>query len=153
MPKNKSTEKLKYYLRGARYWRQKADYLSEKIMYLRSRAEKSTTTYSDVPMSGGFSDHRQAVMDEMMDKEKKYTEMVKKCNERIQEIQYLIDCLKKYEERAVCELYYIYGENWQDVALKLNYSQSAVFKIHGEALVHLLEIHKQIVDKSGKALF
>lgn len=158
MPKEKKpTDKLKHYLRGAWYWTQKKDMLLDKIAVLRSKAEKITTTYSDVPAFGGFQDHRQAVMDEMVDTQKKYAEAVQECDDRIHEIQFFISQLDGYEqdyqERIVLEHRYLCFENWQDIAIKLNYHERAIYKIHGRALLHLLEIHKQIIANGGKALF
>lgn len=154
MPKEKkATEALKHYLRGAKHWRKEANFLSDEIMKLRSSCEKMTTTYSDVPTFGGFDDHRQELIAEMVDKEKEYREKMKKCNERLQEIQLFIDNLYKYEEREICELLYIYMYDWQTVALKMNYSKRRIEQFHGDALLNLLEIHKKIIENGGKPLF
>jgi hypothetical protein len=77
MPKEKkSTDRLKHYLRSAWYWQKKKELLSDKIEVLRSRAEKITTSYQDVPSFGGYADHRQAVIDEMVDTQAKYKKAV-----------------------------------------------------------------------------
>lgn len=156
--KNKrSTERLKHYLRGAWYWKNKKDLLLDKIEVLRSRAEKITTSYQDVPTFGGFADHRQALIDEMVDMQAKYAEAVKTCEEKEKEIQFFIESLdgypQDYQERIILEYRYIYSENWQDIALRLNYSERMIYKLHGRALLHLLEIHRKIVENGGKALF
>lgn len=158
MPKGKkTTDKLKHYLRGAWYWTKKKDMLSDKITVLRSRAEKMTTTYSDVPVVGGFSDHRQAMIDEIIDTERKYAKAKQECEKKLQEIQFFINCLDGYEqdyqERLVLEYRYIHFTNWQDIAYKLNYHERAIYKVHGRALLHLLEVHKKIIEKGGKPLF
>ena len=149
----KETKALKYYLRGAKHWRNEANFLSDEIIRLRSRCEKMTTTYSDTPSFGGFEDHRQQVIAEMVDKQREYQDKIKKCNDRIQEIQLFIDNLYKYEEREVCELLYVYMYDWQTVALKMNYSKRRIEQFHGDALLNLLKIHKQIIDNGGKPLF
>ena len=153
----KSTDKLKHYLRSAWYWAKKKDLLSAKIMVLRSRAEKMTTTFSDVPASGGFADHRQAVIDEIIDTERKYAEARLECEQKLQEIQFFINCLDGYEqdyqERLVLEYRYIHFTNWQDIAYKLNYHERAIYKVHGRALLHLLEVHKKIIEQGHKKLF
>lgn len=158
MPKEaKATEKLKNYLNGAWYWKHKKDYYAEKVLRLRSKAEKVTTTYSDAPTFGGFEDHRQAVMDEMMEKEKKYKKALEMCNKKLDEIRMLINGLEGYkywyQDRIVLEMRYLHFENWQDIALKLNYEERQIYRIHGRALLHLLDVHKKIVETSGKALF
>ena len=75
----KLTEALKHFLLGARYWREEADILSEEIMRLRSICEKMTSTFSDTPPAmDGYTDHRQQKYDELIDKQNKYEEKVKK---------------------------------------------------------------------------
>ena len=154
MPKEKkSTDRLKHYLRGAWYWQKKKDFLSEKILMLRSKAEKITTTFSDTPSFGGFDDHRQAVIAEMVDTEKKYETAMKECADRLQEIEFFIGLLHDYQEKLVLQYRYLYYENWQDIAMRLNYSEPMLYKLHGRALLHLLEVHKRIIENSGKKLF
>lgn len=154
MSKDKITDELKHYLRGARHWRKEANFLSDEIMRLRSECEKMTSTFSDTPPAlDGYTDHRQQKYDEMIDKQKEYAEKVRKCNERLQEIQLFIDNLYDYNEREVCQLYYILMHDWQSVALKLHYSKRRIEQIHGTALLNLLEIHKKIIKNGGKPLF
>ena len=149
----KVTDKLKHYLNSAKYWSDKKDYLSNKIERLRSRAEKITTSYSDVPTFGSYEDHRQAVIADMVDTEQKYKEAVKESKNRLQEIEFFISCLENYNERSALERHYIYFENWQDVALQLHFTERHIHNIHGDALMHLLEIHKKIVENGSKPLF
>lgn len=153
----KPTERLKHYLRSVWYWKNKKDLLSEKIEVLRSRAEKITTSYQDVPTFGGFADHRQAVIDEMVDTQAKYTKAVQECDEKIKEIQFFIGSLdgypQDYQERIILEYRYVYFENWQDIALRLNYSERMIYKLHGRALLHLLEVHKKMIANGGRELF
>ena len=158
MPKEKkSTDRLKHYLRSAWYWQKKKELLSDKIEILRSRAEKITTSYQYVPSFGGYADHRQAVIDEMVDTQEKYKKAVAECDRRKDEIQFFIDGLdgypQDYQERIILEYRYIYCENWQDIAMRLNYSEPMLYKLHGTALLHLLEVHKRIVENNGKKLF
>ena len=158
MPKeSKQTERLKKYLKSAWYWDKKKDYLSEKILKLRSRAEKITTTYSDAPSFGGFEDHRQAIIAEMVDTQRKYETAIRECNIKFAELRFFIGQLESYKEGyqecLVMEMRYLCFENWQDIALKLNYSEQMIYYIHGKALLHLLEIHKKIIEFGGKELF
>ena len=149
----KPTKRLKYYLGSAFYWHNKKEYLSEKILELRSQAEKDTSTIQDVPIFGGYLDHRQDIMDEMMDKQKEYREAVRLCKEKLAEIQLFIDSLDSYKERTVMEFRYIYFLEWMDIAIRLNYSIQNVNKIHSDALLHLLKKHEEIIEKSGRRLF
>ena len=149
----KSIDRLKHYLKSAWYWKNKRDYYSEKILRLRSQAEKITTTFSDVPTFGSFADHRQAVIAEMVDTQKKYETAVQECKKKLAEIRLLINSLEDYQESLVLEMRYLCFENWQDIALKLNYEERQIYRIHGRALLHLLESHKKIIENGGKPLF
>ena len=151
--RNKEIPKLKYYLKSAWYWQKKKDKLSEEILKLRSRAEKVTTTFSDAPSFGGYEDHRQSVIAEMVDKQNLYKSAKGEYDDKLKEIQLFIDQLDDYQERIVLDYRYIWFENWQDIAYKLNYTERQVYKIHGRALLHLLEIHRKMINVGGKELF
>lgn len=149
----KQTEALKKYLKSAWYWQNKKDFLLEKIKRLRSQAEKMTTSFQDVPVIGGFDDHRQAVIVEIIDTQHQYERAVHECKKRLAELRYFISLLEDYQEMLVLEMRYLHYENWQDIAYKLNYSEQMIYKIHGRALLHLLEVHKKIITASGFALY
>lgn len=152
--KSKVTDKLKHYLNSARYWSEKKDYLSTRIERLRSRAEKTTSAFQDVPaFSGSFDDYRQTVIADMIDTERKYKDAVAECKKKLQEIEFFIGCLEDYNERSALERHYVYMENWQDVALQLHYTERQIHNIHGDALMHLLDIHKKFIENGGKPLF
>ena len=153
MKKEKPTEKLKHYLKSGWYWKNKRDYLSEKILALRSRAEKITTSFTDVPTFGSYEDHRQAIIAEMIDTEKKYENAMLECRKKVEELQFFIDSLDDYQEMLVLEMRYLHFENWQDIALKLNYEERQVYRIHGKGLLHLLGVHKKIIENGGRKLF
>ena len=149
---DKPTQRLKHYLKSAWYWQKKKDLLSDKIQVLRSKAEKITTSYSDAPTFGGFDDHRQAVIAEMVDTQKKYAEAMQECQKNLSDIQFFIGSLEDYQERIVLEYRYIYFYNWLDIAIRLDYSIQNVTKIHGRALVNLLAVHQKMIE-NGKGLF
>ena len=149
----KQTEKVKHYLNGAWYYQKKADFLEEKIRVLRARAQKMTTSFQDVPTFGGFADHRQQVIAEMVDTEREYRKMTQQCRNKKQEIEYLISLVGDHQEALVLEMRYLYYENWQTIALKLNYDVRSIYRIHGKALLSLIAIHKRIIEASGKRLF
>lgn len=149
----KITAKAQHYLWSAWYYQKKADFLNEKIMVLRAKATKITTSYQDVPTFGGFEDHRQQVIAEMVDTEREYRKMIQQCRNKLQEISFFINQLDSFQERIVMQMRYLYFENWQDIALRLNYSEPAVYKIHGKALMHLIDINNAMKKDKGKGLF
>ena len=149
----KLTAQVQHYLRSAWYYQKKADFLDEKIRVLRSKAQKMTTSFQDVPTFGGFQDHRQQVIAEMVDTEREYRKMTQQCRNKLQEIAFFINQLDSFQERIVLQMRYLYFENWQDIALRLNYEQRQIFRIHGQGLVHLISIHENIIKNGGKPLF
>lgn len=148
----KITAPVQHYLRSAWYYQKKADFLNEKIMVLLAKSTKMTTSYQDIPTFGGFEDHRQQVIAEMVDTEREYRKMTQQCRNKFQEIAFFINQLESFQERIVLQMRYLYFENWQDIALRLNYSEPAVYKIHGKALMHLIDVNNAMKDK-GKGLF
>ena len=148
----KITAPVQHYLRSAWYYQKKADFLNEKIMVLLAKSTKMTTSYQDIPTFGGFADHRQQVIAEMVDTEREYRKMTQQCRNKLQEIAFFINQLESFQERIVLQMRYLYFENWQDIALRLNYSEPAVYKIHGKALMHLIDVNNAMKDR-GKGLF
>ena len=149
----KITAPVQHYLRSAWYYQQKADFLNEKILVLRSKAQKITTSFQDVPTFGGFEDHRQQVIAEMVDLEREYGKSMMMCRNKAKEIEFVIGLLENHQEKLVLEMRYLHHDNWIDIAINLNYSVQMIYKIHGRALINLLKINKQAEQTSGKSFF
>ena len=149
----KITAPVQHYLRSAWYYQKKADFLNEKIETLRSKAEKMTSTFQDVPTFGGFEDHRQQVIAEMVDLEREYGKSMMMCRNKAKEIEFVIGLLENHQEKIVLEMRYLHYDNWLDIAINLNYSVQMIYKIHGRALINLLKINKQAEQTSGKSFF
>ena len=150
----KATAQVQRYLNGARYYKTKSKKLDEDIRKLRSKAEKTTASYSDAPVfTTGVVDHRQAVYDEMVDKQREYKMAMQMCKNKLQEIQYVINMLDSFQERIVLEFRYMHFMNWQDIAYRLCYTQRQVLYIHGSALMHLLDCDKKIMEYNGGKSF
>ena len=149
----KITAPVQHYLRSAWYYQKKADFLNEKILVLRSKAQKITTSFQDVPTFGGFEDHRQQVIAEMVDLEREYGKSMMMCRNKAKEIEFVIGLLENHQEKLVLEMRYLHYDNWIDIAINLNYSVQMIYKIHGRALINLLKINKQAEQTSGKSFF
>ena len=149
----KITAPVQHYLRSAWYYQKKADFLNEKIMALRSKAQKITTSFQDVPTFGSFEDHRQQVIAEMVDLEREYGKSMMMCRNKAKEIEFVIGLLENHQEKIVLEMRYLHYDNWLDIAINLNYSVQMIYKIHGRALINLLKINKQAEQTSGKSFF
>jgi DNA-directed RNA polymerase specialized sigma subunit len=149
----KITAKAQHYLRSAWYYEKKSTFLTDKIAVLRSKAEKITTSYQDAPSFGGFEDHKQQIIADMVDLEREYKKTHQQCRNKLQEIAFFINQLESFQERIVLQMRYLYFENWQDIALRLNYEERQIYRIHGRGLVNLIGIHENIIKNGGKPLF
>lgn len=149
----KTTAPVQRYLRSAWFYQKQIEVIDEKIMILRSKATKVTTSYQDAPTFGGFEDHRQKIIADMVDLERDYKRTVQQYKNKVQEVTFVINMLDDYQERMVLNLRYIHFENWQDIAYRLNYHESMVYKIHGRALMKLLEADNRIVKNGAMSIF
>ena len=149
----KITAPVQHYLRSAWYYDKKSNFLNDKISVLRSKAEKITTSYQDNPTFGGFEDHRQKVIAEMVDLEREYEKARTLCRNKRKEVEFVINLLENHQEKIVLEMRYLHYDNWLDIAINLNYSVQMIYKIHGRALINLLKINKQAEQTSGKSFF
>lgn len=149
----KITAKAQHYLRSAWYYEKKSAFLTDKIAVLRSKAEKITTSYQDAPSFGGFEDHRQKIIAEMVDLEREHEKARTLCRNKRKEVEFVISLLDNFQEKIVLEMRYLNYYDWQEIAIQLNYSIQAVYYIHGRALMHILEVNKQAEQTSGKPFF
>ena len=149
----KPTDKAKMYLNWAFYYKNKAEVLADKIEVLRSRAEKITASYQDVPVFGSFEDHRQATMAEMVDMERERKKMYQQCLNKLDEIRFAISLVDKPIPRLVLELHYIEFMEWHEIAFKLHYSVRHITNFHGYALENLVKQNNKIIENGGKPLF
>ena len=149
----KITAPAQHYLRSAWYYQKKADFLNDKIETLRSKAEKMTSSFQDVPTFGGFEDHRQQVIADMVDLEREYKKTMLMCRNKAKEIEFVIGLLENYQEKIVLEMRYLHYDNWIDIAFNLNYSVQMIYKLHGRALINLLKVNRQAEQTSGKSFF
>ena len=148
----KKTTPAQQYLQSAWYYQKKANFLTDKIMVLRSKAQKMTTSFQDVPTFGSFADHRQQVIAEMVDLQREYSKTTQMCRNKLKEIEFVINLLDDFHERIVLQMRYLYFENWQDIAFRLNYEERQIYRIHGNALMHLIEINNKMIA-NGKGVF
>lgn len=59
------------------------------------------------------------------------------------EIAEVVLALPKRNQREVLFRRYVGGESWPEIAEGLNYSQRAVFKIHGRGIIEVSEVLKR----------
>lgn len=111
--------------------------LSDVIKDLRSKAEKVTTTYSDMPFGGHDPNSRSKTYDKLIDTEGKLGEAVHRWCDAIAEVQAVLSWVEDGRERLVLEYRYINCEDWLTISLRLNYSLPHLYRLHGIALYKL----------------
>ena len=89
----------------------------------------------------------------MVDLEREYQKARTQCRNKRKEVEFVISLLDNFQEKLVLEERYLNYYDWQEIALKLNYSERMIYKLHGSALIHLLEINKQAEESCGKGFF
>ena len=99
----KITAPVQHYLRSAWYYQKKADFLNEKIMVLRAKATKMTTSYQDVPTFGGFEDHRQQVIADMVDTEREYRKMTQQSETRCRKSPFSLTSWNPFRNALYCK--------------------------------------------------
>ena len=134
--KKKITAEVKHMLRAVKYANKNIERINRLIQVIRSRAEKVTTSYSDVPGShnpGSRSD----TYDKLVDAERQQHAAIRQWCDAIKQVQVVISWLENYDDRAVLEHRYINCEEWLDISFALNFSVQHLYYIHGRALYRL----------------
>lgn len=130
-------EKLKCFLNSIR--KQQADYLS--LQEELRRLEFEAHNLRGVQMGEKVQSGHCANLEEIVEKleayhakvNKAYLELIEKRNKG----EELISKEEDGVRRAVLRRRYIQCERWGDIAEKMNFAESNIYKIHGEALVDL----------------
>lgn len=135
--KQKVTAEVKHMLRAVKYANDNINRLSNLVKVIRSRAEKMTTSYSDVPSGGHNLDSRADTIAKLVDTERKQEEAIREWCAAINKVQVIISWLDDYDDRAVLEHRYINCEDWITISFHLNFSVQHLYYIHGRALYRL----------------
>ena len=130
-------EKLKGFLNSIR--KQQADYLS--LQEELRRLEFEAHNLRGVQMGEKVQSGHCANLEEIVEKLEAYHAKVNKAYlELIEKRDKGEELISKEEDgvrRAVLRRGYIQCERWGDIAEKMNFAESNIYKIHGEALVDL----------------
>jgi hypothetical protein len=142
-PKKKITADVKHMLRSVKYANDNIERINKLLEVIRSRAEKMTANYSDVPGGGHNPDSRADTIAKLVDTERKQQEAVRRWCDAIAEVQVVISWLDNYTERSILEHKYINCEDWITISFTLNYSLPYLYELHGKALMKLAVLLKE----------
>ena len=112
--------------------------LVEQQERLRSLAERTTASYSDVPRGGT------AYRSKLEDTAIKIVELEREINRKIDRLVdlkavacHLLEALTDDRERDVLTLRYLNGYTWGEVARHVYYGRTQVWRLHRSAIDHI----------------
>ena len=133
----KITAEARRLLNSVAYANKSIERINNLLEVIRSRAEKMTTSYSDMPSGGHNPDSRADTIAKLVDTERKQQEAIRQWCDAITQVQIVIGWLDDYNDRSVLEHRYINCEDWITISFHLNYSVQHLYYIHGRALYRL----------------
>ena len=105
--------------------------IDEKAAW-NAKATATTSSFSDMPRSGGGSDKIQTTVEKIIEIEEKLD----------REIDALVEAaVEKLEDgrlRDVMRYRYIDGMKWEQIAVEMHYSYMQVCRLHGKALLEIM---------------
>ena len=131
----RENERKKEYLKGYIYFVRKAQRLKEQIEELRSQQMFPSVNLDGMPQGNAHSDLSgyMAKLDALiLQLEAEKETAIQKYNEIYNQVQLMQD----ETEKEVLERRYLLGDSWWRIAVKMNYAESNIYKIHGAALLH-----------------
>lgn len=132
MPEN---EEKKEYLKGYMYAMRKVQRLNEQIEELRSQKMFPAFNADGMPHGSGINDlsgYASKLDDLIRQLEAEKETAIQKYKEIYDQVQ----LMENEAEKEVLERKYLLGDTWWRIALKMNYDESHIYRIHGAALLH-----------------
>lgn len=129
----------KEYLSQAMYIDQRIDSKLEQIMKLRESATKATATLSDMPRpdSPNVQSMEETIV-KIVDLEREINRDIDALVDLKAEARKVISKLDNPEQQLILEMRYLCYKTWAEIAEDLSFSESNVYKIHGEALKRIV---------------
>ena len=131
----RENEEKKRYLNGYRDCIRRERQLQEQIDALRSQQMFPSANLDGMPQGNAHSDLSGyiAKLDALiLQLEAEKETAIRKYNEIYNQVQLMQD----ETEKEVLERRYLLGDSWWRIAVKMNYAESNIYKIHGAALLH-----------------
>lgn len=131
----RENEEKKRYLNGYRDCTRRERQLQEQIDALRSQQMFPSVNHDGMPQGNAHSDlsgymARLDALVSQLEAEKEIA--IREYNEIYNQVQLMQD----EAEKEVLERRYLLGDSWWRIAVKMNYAESHIYRIHGAALSH-----------------
>lgn len=132
----KENERKKRYLRGYRKHGKKIKRIEAEIEEIRSMKMYPSMNNDGMPHGSGQSDLSSYAAELREKEEALYNEGVEQVR-AYKDISWRIQQLENEDERDVLFYRYIKGMEWWEVARAMDYSESWIYELHGNALKNL----------------
>ena len=127
------------YLSQAMYIDQRINSKLEQVMTLRETATKATATLTDMPRSDSPNlQSMENTIVKIVDLENEINRDIDRLVDLKAEARKVISKLDNPEQQLILEMRYLCYKSWAEIAEDLSFSESNVYKIHGEALKRIV---------------
>lgn len=111
--------------------------IDEKAAW-NAKATATTSSFSDMPRSGGGSDKIQTTVEKIIEIEEKLDHEIDALVDLRNRIEVAVERLEDGRLRDVMRYRYIDGMKWEQIAVEMHYSYMQVCRLHGKALLEIM---------------
>ena len=111
--------------------------IDEKAAW-NAKATATTSSFSDMPRSGGGSDKIQTTVEKIIEIEEKLDREIDALVDLRNRIEAAVEKLEDGRLRDVMRYRYIDGMKWEQIAVEMHYSYMQVCRLHGKALLEIM---------------
>lgn len=140
-----TVNEIKIFFRQIRTEQAEINHLSRMIKQEEMLLLPKAITYDKDKVQSTPEDKFSAICAKISDMQEELEQSVFNLKGKQAKAERMIRLLEDPDEREVMRWYYMTTDNgrlltWQDVAIRMNYYRSHIFRIHGNALVHLSKV-------------
>ena len=111
--------------------------IDEKAAW-NAKATATTSSFSDMPRSGGGSDKIQTTVEKIIEIEEKLDHEIDALVDLRNRIEAAVEKLEDGRLRDVMRYRYIDGMKWEQIAVEMHCSYMQVCRLHGKALLEIM---------------
>lgn len=111
--------------------------IDEKAAW-NAKAMATTSSFSDMPRSGGGADKIQTTVEKIIEIEEKLDHEIDAMADLRNRIEAAVEKLEDGRLRDVMRYRYIDGMKWEQIAVEMHYSYMQVCRLHGKALLEIM---------------
>lgn len=111
--------------------------IDEKAAW-NAKSTATTSSFSDMPRSGGGSDKIQTTVEKIIEIEEKLDHEIDALVDLRNRIEAAVEKLEDGRLRDVMRYRYIDGMKWEQIAVEMHYSYMQVCRLHGKALLEIM---------------